>query len=225
MEKKARWIVRLLFIFYMLYIACAIASNRALYGFLLLNTFLAYIPIEIAMHIKPKQSTWIFILLFILWLLFYPNAPYVLTDLFHLAKINPYDATTGLMVFKLKMWWHYGNLVFSALISSLFGIWSLSHVSEVLAQKLHHDHPFFKFGIVIILTIASSVGVYVGRFLRLHTVYLFMDPRGVMLELIKMWNGRMLAFVIMISVLQLAIWLAMNIYRSSMNYELNHHND
>ena len=219
MEKKVRWIVRLVFIIYMLYMACVISSSRAVYSFLLLNTFLAYIPIEVAMHINTKQSRWIFVILFIVWLLFYPNAPYVLTDLFHLSQINPYDSSTGLMVFKLRIWWHYGNLVFSALLSSLLGIWSLSHVSEVIAKRCHQTNPFFKFGLVLLLVAISSVGVYVGRFLRLHTVYLFMDPNGVINELIKMWNGRMLAFVVMIAVLQLVIWLAMNVYRSSMNYE------
>lgn len=219
MEKKTRWIVRLLFLIYMLYIACTIASNSSLYSFLLLNTFLAYIPIEIAMHINTKQTKWVFITLFVLWLLFYPNAPYVLTDLFHLSKINPYNAATGLMVFKLRMWWHYGNLVFSALISSLFGIWSLSHVTDVLVKRIGHNTPIFKFGMLVILTIASSVGVYIGRFLRLHTVYLFIDPNGVITQLINMWNGRMLIFVTMITVLQLAIWLAMNIYHSAMCHE------
>lgn len=224
MEKKTRWIVRLLFLIYMLYIACTIASNHAVFGFLLLNTFLAYIPIEIAMHINVHQTKWGFIIMFILWMLFYPNAPYVLTDLFHLAKINPYDSATGLMVFSLKNWWHFGNLVFSALISSLFGIWSLSHVSDVFANRLHLTKPFFKVLVTVILTITSSVGVYVGRFLRLHTVYLFIDPNGVINELIQMWNARMLTFVVMITILQLSIWLAMNVYRSAINYEEKNHN-
>ena len=217
MNKKVQWIVRLLFIFYMLYIGGVIASGKAVYSFLLLNTFLAYIPIEIGMHINEKQPRWLFVILFILWLLFYPNAPYVLTDLFHLAKINPYNAVTGLMVFKLRIWWHYGNLVFSALMSSLFGVWSLSCVSKVIAKRFKKNSPFFEISIVGILILASSIGVYIGRFLRLHTVYLFMDPHGVINDLIQMWNIRMLVFVILIAIFQALIWLVMNIYRSTFN--------
>lgn len=217
MNKKIRWIVRLLFIFYLLYIGCVITSDHGIYSFLLLNTFLAYIPIEIGMHLNEKQPQWLFWIILILWFIFYPNAPYVLTDLFHLSKINPYDTVTGLMVFNLHIWWHYGNLVFSALISSLFGVWSLSYVSEIISKRSHHDNSLFKLFIVNILIIISSIGVYIGRFLRLHTVYLFTNPHEVVNELIQMWNVRMLFFVILIAVFQALIWLTMNIYRTTFN--------
>lgn len=217
MNKKIRWIVRLLFILYLLYIGCVIASNRGIYSFLLLNTFLAYIPIEIGMHLNEKQPKWLFWTLLVLWLIFYPNAPYVLTDLFHLSKINPYDAVTGLMVFNLRIWWHYGNLVFSALLSSLFGVWSLSYVSEIISRRYYHDNSLFKILIVGILIISSSIGVYIGRFLRLHTVYLFTNPNEVLNELIQMWNTRMLSFVILIAIFQALIWLIMSIYQTTFN--------
>lgn len=221
MNKKTRWTIRTLFIIYMLYIAWTIISKQSFYSFLLLNTFLAYIPIELAMHINLKQSKGMFVILFILWLLFYPNAPYVLTDLFHLSKIYPFSSTTGLMIFNLHMWWHFGNLVFAALMCSLFGMWSLTHVTRIMAQRLHKNTPSFKIGITFILIFLSAVGVYVGRFLRLHTIYLFMDPKGVVHQLLAMWNSRMLAFIVMFTLIQLLIWLAMNIYHVTIDDQNN----
>ena len=58
--------------------------------FLVWNLFLAYIPFGIStmMELKKKDiDQWQFWVIAPMWLLFFPNALYILTDLFHLHKI------------------------------------------------------------------------------------------------------------------------------------------
>src|ERR1035437_3182424 len=57
--------------------------------YLIWNLFLAWIPYIISgFFIKKEMTVGGFIPIFIVWLLFFPNAPYVLTDVWHLAG-NP----------------------------------------------------------------------------------------------------------------------------------------
>lgn len=217
MSKKYQWLIRLAFWLYMLYIYETVVLANSFYSFLLLNTFLAYIPIELAFHLKEKQNAIIFYPLLIVWLLFYPNAPYILTDLFHLARMTPYDTTTGLMSFNLHMWLNFTNLVASALASALIGNWSLQYVADTLALRFKFSHPLGRFLLIALLLLLSSVGIYIGRFLRLHTAYLFLNPNWVIDQLLNMWSIRMLAFVCFMFIIQGIIWLS--VYLSHLSFK------
>lgn len=63
-------------------------TDTKVFLFLNWNLFLAFVPWAVSslMMLRPKlrQSKWMFALLLCMWLLFFPNAPYILTDLFHL---------------------------------------------------------------------------------------------------------------------------------------------
>lgn len=225
MLKKYQWIVRVSFILFMIYIYTTVYSKNGVYSFLLLNTFLGYIPIELAMHITPKRPKLFFYSFLVLWLLFYPNAPYVLTDLFHLAMLNPYNQTTGLMEFNLHLWLNFTNLISSAIACSVMGIWSLEHVVNTILIRSQLKKIFYKPVLILSLTVISSVGVYVGRFLRLHTAYLFFNPQWVIHQLVIMWSPRMLIFVSFMFIIQMILWAAIYISRFSLDKEEKNHLD
>ena len=61
------------------------------YAFLIWNLFLAWIPFIIAyiMYITSFSRRWLFFIMPIsvfIWLIFFPNAPYILTDFQHLSN-------------------------------------------------------------------------------------------------------------------------------------------
>ena len=63
-------------------------TSRVTFVFLVWNIFLALIPyiistVLVLYHHKIKRAFWLW-LPFAVWLCFFPNAPYILTDLFHL---------------------------------------------------------------------------------------------------------------------------------------------
>jgi uncharacterized membrane protein len=70
----------------------AALTHSKMYLFLNWNLFLAFIPwlISTTIVIKPwlRSSKTLVPVLLALWLLFFPNAPYILTDLYHLNEGN-----------------------------------------------------------------------------------------------------------------------------------------
>ncbi|MHA8110765.1 DUF1361 domain-containing protein [Lactobacillaceae bacterium Melli_B4] len=210
MQLAKRWQIRF---FFLIWFGLLISFSRQPFGFLLLNTFLAYIPIEVGFHLRQKtvNASVLYWPLLIIWVLFYPNAPYILTDLLHLAMLAPYDQTTGLLRLSTSMWINYFFLTISALVCAFIGAWSLSQTIKSLMHKLHLKSAIIYWFLVIFMTFLSSVGVFIGRFLRLHTLYLFLSPRLIITPLINMWTPKMLMFTAIMMATQLIIYWLINI--------------
>ena len=194
---------------------CIFEVNSPMH-FLVLNTFLAYIPIELGFFLeRPKIKTgWIFWPVWLIWLMFYPNTPYILTDLFHLSLLNPYNQA-GLIKLSTTMWVNYTFLFVSAIGFALIGFDGLTKIARILSHKLGGHSPKLSQLITVILTLLSSIGVFIGRFLRIHTIYLFISPRLFINPLIQMWRPKMLAFVFLFTFIQLFIYWIINLIITS----------
>ncbi len=141
MNTKNKWLVRGLFLIWMAGLYLYLKTPP--FNFLVLNTFLAYIPIELSFHIdvgKPKNGL-LFWVIIIIWLLFYPNTPYLLTDLFHLSLLNPYGIN-GLLRLDDVMWFKFALLLISTLFSTLLGLWGLDTVANAITARIHAKHIF-----------------------------------------------------------------------------------
>lgn len=126
--------------------------------FLLWNLFLAILPLYIAEQFsrscdKKGFKHPVTISFFIAWLLFFPNAPYIITDLIHIA----YSAR------KIPLWYD-ALMIFTFAFAGVYaGYCSLLPVLCVLKER------FRKYGEWVFLTflfILSGYGVYLGRVLR-----------------------------------------------------------
>lgn len=205
MFKNVRWQIRLIFILWIIFL---FLMTRPPFTFLVLNTFLGYIPIELSLELTNKyiEKSWFFWPILIIWFLFYPNAPYLLTDLFHLSRLNPYNSYNGLMRLSITMWGNYAYLMISALGCSLIGFYGLFQIVNRCCSFFAIKSKQVRVYIILILNVFSSIGIYVGRFLRLHTIYLAFSPRLVLDQLSEMWTPRMLLFVIILTVVQSFIY-------------------
>lgn len=146
-----------------------IYTSSLVYSFLWWNLFLAIVPILVAvpfyslykskgMHSIPVLS------LFVTWLLFFPNAPYIITDLIHLADGNP-----GMPL------WYDALMVFSFAFTGVFsGFLSLIFIYRVVKDFLKKTNKSTWF-IPVILTL-SGYGVYLGRVLRWNSWDMFTRP-------------------------------------------------
>jgi len=141
--------------------------------FLCWNLFLAAIPWLIASVLTHFQQfhnqKYIFIIMLFAWMLFFPNAPYILTDLFHLNK-------GGLM----PQWFDLILILSFAWTGLIFGFFSLMRL-EKTAQNLMP--PFWVKTTIAILLFLSSFGIYLGRFLRWNSWDIISDPLGLMIAI------------------------------------------
>ncbi|WP_204120917.1 MULTISPECIES: DUF1361 domain-containing protein [Levilactobacillus] len=211
MNRRARWEIRVFFVAWLIFLYFRAKDP---FSFLVLNTFLGAIPIEISFHLGAKRPRgWLFWPLVLLWLLFYPNAPYLLTDLFHLSLLQPY-AMSGLLRVTPHLWIYFTYMIVSAISCSFLGFWSLNHVSQAITARLAKGNGLARLIVVLLLTFLTSVGLYIGRFLRIHTIYLFLNPEQFIRPLMTMWTPDMWIFVVLMTFIQLfcywILYLIMN---------------
>lgn len=183
------------------------------YAFLVFNLFLAWIPFVAAVVAYAARKNRItFILLMpvcvIVWLIFFPNAPYLLTDFQHLAF------TTG----DAPLWFDVILLIWFAWTGLLLGITSLYLMQEIVARTFNRVVGWsFAFGAVVL----SSIGVYLGRFLRWNSWDLLQDPlpiardmAGIVRHPIR--NLPTYGFTILFTLLFLFIYLTVHLFGNVM---------
>jgi uncharacterized membrane protein len=89
----------------------------------------------------------------LLWLIFFPNAPYLLTDLQHLSNAGG----------EIPVWYDVILLVWFVFTGLFLGMVSLFLMQEIVRREFGR---WFGWGFVLAVAGLSSIGVYMGRFLR-----------------------------------------------------------
>ena len=147
-------------------------SDSYFFLFLNWNLFLAAVPYLLSSTIKGvgkgKVQKLKLISIILVWLAFFPNAPYILTDLYHLRIIT-----------SVPKWFDIILIVSFAWTGLLLGFLSLMKIERLLSTILSQKQiAFFSTSILFL----ASFGVYLGRFLRWNTwdiinqpIHLFID--------------------------------------------------
>lgn len=160
--------------------------------YLVWNLFLAWIPYIISLYfVKKDTHTNYSIPIFILWFLFFPNAPYLVTDVIHIAsRLSP------------LLWYDSLLFFFFGWIGLLLGILSLFHIHQYLKA-------YFSFWIseliIFVICFVSSFGIYIGRFERWNSWDIFTNPLGLVKHLFYTLTnfsntGILLVFVIVFTI-------------------------
>ncbi len=148
-------------------------SDTKVFLFLNWNLFLAFLPwlLSSIVMINPKlqQNKIIVFSLLISWLLFFPNAPYILTDLFHLRLVS-----------SMPSWFDLILILSFAWTGLLFGFLSLWDIERVL--KINFSRRSVTI-ISIMLLFIGSFGIYVGRYLRWNSWDILSQPLALMYDI------------------------------------------
>jgi len=148
-------------------------THSFFYIFLVWNLFLAVIPFSISSYLKSKKYISIKKLIFGFgnWLLFLPNAPYLVTDLIHLRLSHIYI-----------IW-------FDAIMILSFAICGLSLFYFSVKDMVQLLRPFLKRKYLNLLLISlcfmTSFGVYIGRFLRYNSWEIISQPLNLLNDIFE----------------------------------------
>jgi uncharacterized membrane protein len=138
------------------------------YRFLVWNLFLAWVPVGFAVlaHERARRRLdAVVAALLVLWLLFFPNAPYMLTDFIHLGESR-----------LVPVWYDALMLSSFAWTGLLLGFVSLYLVQLVTRRVVGPAWSWV--GVACALGLASF-GVYLGRFVRVNSWDALIRPGSV----------------------------------------------
>jgi len=174
--------------------------------FLIWNLFLAWIPYWIALSLKYiKKSKALMGITLISWLLFFPNAPYIITDLLHLKSRPP-----------IPMWFDVLLFFSFAWTGLILGFASLMEVERFLKKRLSAVPIFLLISSALCL---CSFGVFVGRFQRWNSWDVFTNPFHLLFDMAEVlmnptayWGTFGLAIVLS-GMLILGYWTLKNLGR------------
>jgi uncharacterized membrane protein len=136
------------------------------FAFLLWNLFLAWIPFVAAISLydrdrRGRRGGWQLAITAV-WLLFYPNAPYIVTDLIHLVE-HP----------SKLVWFDLVLIATCAWTGLLLGFVSLSLVQSVVRRRFS---GIAGWAFVVATTGLGAFGIYLGRFLRWNSWDVLTEP-------------------------------------------------
>ena len=141
--------------------------------FLLWNFFLALIPLALSSLLVQMnhQKMGVFSMLFVgvCWMLFFPNAPYMLTDFIHLAYGHPHWMFLDILTIS----WFAVSALLAALIS-------MNDISNVLLSRYHRKRVSV---MVLGLSMLTGFGIYLGRYLRFNSWDIINQPDVLFLQI------------------------------------------
>jgi len=166
------------------------------HNFLLWNLFLGIIPFLIVLVIKvcaDKLNSLCLFIGWLFWLVFYPNSPYMITDLIHINRLNEFVLYDSIVYFSL------------AILSAFWGFYSISLLYSIILKKSLSKS--LATSTIIVSVILSSFGIYLGRVLRLNSWDIFFSPfmtfTTILTELLQMLeNPDIYTMVLLFSFLQ-----------------------
>lgn len=141
-------------------------SGTNVFLFLNWNLFLAFIPWAcssmLILYPRLQKKKLAITVVLCVWLLFFPNAPYILTDLFHLKR-----------QLNMPVWFDLVLIISYAWTGLLFGFMSLIDIEGFLKQFISVKRTIIFSTLLLFL---GSFGIYLGRYLRWNSWDILNEP-------------------------------------------------
>jgi uncharacterized membrane protein len=169
---------------------------------LIWNLFLAWIPFMLAYfaHAVSWRRAALYLIIpaiAFLWLIFFPNAPYMLTDLQDLSR-RASDA---------PLWYDVIIVVWMSWTGMMLGVISLYLMQDIIIRTFGRTTGWI---FVFVISALSSFGIYIGRFVRLNSWDILQNPAEaaqLILGIVIDPSRRLAAFTILYTIFFLFVFL------------------
>lgn len=179
-----------------------LSGNTVVYANLVWNLFLAWIPYLVSIfsalvHSSSPGKWWLHLVPMAIWLVFFPNAPYIVTDFLHLSQ-RPYIPLMYDILMLATFSWTGLFLAIASLRT--YQIIVKSHLGLVISW-------LFSLGALFL----GGIGIYLGRFERWNTWDLLSHPRSILVDISSrlgnpLENLRFFGFTILFSAFLFVIY-------------------
>jgi uncharacterized membrane protein len=149
-------------------------NHDLLYGYMIWNLFLAWLPLVFAVRLggllkRKLWSSWEGLATSVLWLIFLPNSFYMISDFIHLREVQRVDVL-------------YDSLMFTSFIYTgvVLGFSSLYLIHLQLRRRLTARAAT---GWVAVTLLICSAAIYVGRDLRWNSWDVITNPGGLLFDI------------------------------------------
>ena len=159
---------------------------------LIWNMILALIAYDAAVLTTiSKKQKWLYPLLLVVWLAFYPNTFYMLTDLVHMTWVGD------------TLWNPVSLRLFMAFVPSiLFGVYCGIESWNILRERWKWTW-WLDMLVVAALSYLSSLAIYIGRYDRLNSWDLVTRPQLVVQKLLETFQKDRLVFILGFTFIQI----------------------
>jgi uncharacterized membrane protein len=152
----------------------ALENKSTEFWFLVWNLFLAWLPLVFVLwllHVIKRYgwTSWLGIVLSILWVNFLPNSFYMVSDFIHLQDYQRVNVVFDAVTFSL--------FVLSGL---LLGYTSLYLVHKQLARRIRQRKAW---SLITIILLLCSFAIYLGRDLRMNSWDILTNPAGILFDI------------------------------------------
>ena len=178
-------------------------SRELTYKNLVWNLLLAWIPYLFSLaaailHMRFPRGWWLLLLPAFFWMLFFPNAPYIVTDFLHLHERQG-----------VPIWFDIGMLATFAWTGVFLAIASLRTMQVLVKEYLGWIVSWLFAGYALFM---GGLGIYLGRFERWNSWDLFLHPRAILVDIATrfihpMSNLRFFGFTLLFAAFLLICYL------------------
>jgi uncharacterized membrane protein len=146
------------------------------------NLCLAWFPLGIVLVLRDLRqsgfrSKWLLMGSLGLWLAFLPNAPYIITDLYHIKNIPA-----------PLLWFDTMSLFLFALTGLLAGLYSALIVHRMLRPLMG---SWLTWAVLLSCQILSGFGIYLGRFGRWNSWDILTSPSSLTWAIVRAYQDHL----------------------------------
>jgi uncharacterized membrane protein len=156
-----------------------IYTGKYEYIFLSMNLFLAWVPYAFSILLKKTTEHTPFIiklLLFVCWLMFFPNAAYITTDMYHLFTYT-----------SIPLWFDLLMLLSFSWAGLVWGFLSM----QIMLRRLFANRSLMaNVAFISIIFLLTGVGIYLGRYERWNSWDILFDASSIYRDSIEILSDR-----------------------------------
>lgn len=177
------------------------------FTFLVWNIFLAWVPFYLSIILTQYEykSKILKSITAFFWLMFYPNAPYIITDFIHLSAYNFYKSEVYAFNNSYRIWYDFFLISIFVITGLILAYTSLRLVHNCIKKRYGNLLGWISIAMVSIL---SGYAIYLGRFIRVNSWEIATNPFQLIGVLFENINTSGLIYSLLFGVMIFFIYLS-----------------